>query len=62
MNCIMCTPESGGMYVCNSCTMAMREMLRKIALPRRGTEEEKIDIQDASVMILTRFNREQLGA
>lgn len=39
---------------------SMREMLRKIAYPRRGTEEEHMDVYDVSQMIQKTFSLEDL--
>lgn len=59
-NCNMCTPGAGGSYVCGSCITKMKKMLKKIAYPKRGTEEEKIDICDAAIMISSVFSLDQL--
>lgn len=61
MNCKMCTPGAGGSYVCTSCIESMRDMLRKIAYPRRGTDEEKVNIYDAAVMVQVKFSLDQLS-
>jgi hypothetical protein len=37
-------------------------MLRQIAYPRRGTEEEEWDIHNAAVMIQMKFSLNQLEA
>jgi hypothetical protein len=61
MNCRMCTPGGeGSHYVCNECLSKMRQILREIAYPRRGTPEETWNIDDVAVMIQTRWTLDQL--
>jgi hypothetical protein len=59
-NCNMCTPGAGGTYVCGSCIKKMKAVLKRIAYPRRGTEDETMDIIDAAGIIQNIFTLEQL--
>jgi hypothetical protein len=38
-----------------------KDLLRRIAYPRRGTDEEKMDIFDAAKLIQSNFTAEELG-
>lgn len=38
-----------------------RDLLRQIAYPRRGSEEEKMDIFDAAKLIQSNFTAEELS-
>lgn len=37
-----------------------KDLLRQIAYPRRGTEEEYMDINDASMLIQSNFSLDEL--
>ena len=55
-NCSMCTPDAQGSYICNDCIKIMKSILRKIAYPRRGTNEQDIDIYEAAMIIQAKFS------
>ena len=39
----------------------LKDLLRQIAYPRRGTEEDRMDIFDAAKLIQDNFTAEELG-
>ena len=59
-NCICLKEETMELEELKALNARFKDLLRQIAYPRRGTEEEYMDIDDAAVLIQANFSLDEL--